>query len=68
MGVVLWHNNKCRQAFAEPHGDLSIHVDSKGFKALLKATHSIVLKSTSVFPQVHATNLGKTQAAHWNEP
>lgn len=60
MGVVVWHINKCRQAFAEPHGDLSIHVYGERFKALLKATHSVVLKSTSVLSQVHAANLGKS--------
>lgn len=68
MVVVLRHVDKCRQALAEPHGDLSVHVDGEGFEALLKAAHGVVLEGAGVFAQVHATHLRKAKAADWNEP
>lgn len=55
--VILWHIDKCRQTLAEPHGDLPVHVHSKGFKAFLKATRGVVLESVSIFAKVHATHL-----------
>lgn len=55
--VVLRHIDKGRQTLAEPHGELTVHVDSKGFKSFLKATHCVVLEGASIFPQVHTTHL-----------
>lgn len=66
--VVLWHVDKSGQALAEPHGDLSVHVDSKRFEALLKATHGVVLEGAGIFAQVHATHLSQTKAADRDEP
>lgn len=65
--VVLWHIDKGGEAFAEPHGDLTVHVDSEGFEALLQATHGVVLKGTGVLPQVHTTHLGQAQTTHWDK-
>lgn len=65
--MVFWHVDKRRKAFAEPHSDLSVHVDSKRLKALLKATCGVVLKGAGVFAQVHMANLGETKTANGNE-
>lgn len=65
--VVFWHVDKSRQTLAEPHRDLSVHVDSKGFKSLLKATCCVVLEGASIFPQVHATHLSQTETTNWNK-
>lgn len=67
MFMVHWHIDKCRKAFAEPHRNLSVHVDSKRLKALLKATHGVILKGASIFSQVHMANLGLPKAANWDE-
>lgn len=66
--VVLRHVDESRQALAKPHGDLSVHVDSKGFKSFLKATHGVVLERASVFPQIHATHLRQAETTDWNKP
>lgn len=67
MVVVLGDVDEGRQAFAEPHGDLSVHVDSEGFEALLQATRGVVLKAAGVLPQVHTANLRLGQTTHWDE-
>lgn len=66
--VVLRHIDKSRQTLAEPHGDLSVHVDSKGFKSFLKAAHGVVLEGASIFPQIHTTHLSQTETTHRNKP
>lgn len=68
MVVVLWHIDKGRKTLAEPHGELTVHVDSKGFESFLKATHGVVLEGASIFPEVHTTHLRQAKATHWNEP
>lgn len=68
MVVVFWHVDKSRQTFAEPHRDLTVHVDSKRFESLLQATCCVVLEGASIFPQIHATNLRQTEATDWNKP
>lgn len=67
MVVVLWHVDKGRQALAEPHGDLSVHVDRVGLKPFLKAAHGVVLEGASVLPQIHATHLSQAETTHRNE-
>lgn len=62
-----WHIDKRRKAFAEPHSDLSIHVDGERLKTLLKATHGVVLKGAGVFAQVHTANLREPKTANWDE-
>ena len=49
MHVVLGHVEKGGQALAEPHGNLSVHVDSKGLKTFLETAHGVVLKSAGIF-------------------
>lgn len=67
MCMVFRYVLKGRQALAEPHGDISFHVDSEGLKTFLEATHGIVLKSTGVLAQVHASYLGHAQTTHRDE-
>lgn len=52
------------KALAEPHGDVSFHVDSKGFKSLLQATDGKVPKTADVLAQVDPADLGEAQTAH----
>lgn len=68
MVVVLRHVDKSRQTLAEPHCDLSIHVDGKWLESLLQAAHGVVLKGASILPEVHTTHLRQTEATHWNKP
>lgn len=63
MFVVLRHVEERGQALTEPHGYLSVGVDSKRLKTLLEATHGVVLKGARVFAQVHVANLRHAQAA-----
>lgn len=65
--MILGHVDKRRKAFAEPHGDLTVHVDSEGFESLLQATHCVVFKGAGVFTEVHPPDLRKSQTADWNK-
>lgn len=67
MHVILRYVDKGGKALAEPHGDLSVHVDSKGLKAFLETTHGVVLKRAGVLAQVHTTDLRHAQTAHRDE-
>lgn len=62
--VVLRYVEKSGEALAEPHGDLSVHVNSEGLKTFLETAHGVVLKGTGILAKVHPSNLGHTQAAH----
>lgn len=66
--MVLWHVYKSRQTLAEPHGDLSVHVDRKRFESLLEAAHGVVLEGAGVLPQIHTAHLSQAEATHRNEP
>lgn len=57
--MILWHVDKCREVLAEPHGNVSVHVDSKRLKALLEAAHGVKLEGTGICPKIHAANLRK---------
>lgn len=59
--------DKGGEALAEPHGDLSLHVDGEGLEPFLEAAHGVVPKGTGIFAQVHASDLGPAQAAHRDE-
>lgn len=67
MHVILQYVDKGGEAFAEPHGDLSVHVDSKRLKAFLETTHGVELESVGVFAEIHTSDLGHTQTAHWDK-
>ena len=65
--MVRWYDDKGGKALAEPHGDVSVHVDGEGLEALLEAAHGVVLKSAGVLAQVHMTDLRHAQTAHGDE-
>lgn len=66
--MILWNIDKCRKALAEPHCNISVHVDSERLKALLQATHGIKLEGTGICAEIHAANLRQTQRADGHEP
>lgn len=51
------HIDELGKALAEPHGNVSFHVDSKGFKSLLQATDGKVTKTADVLTQVDPADL-----------
>lgn len=48
MIVVGGYRHKLRQTFAEPHGGVSFHVDSKRFKPFLQATDGKVAQAADI--------------------
>lgn len=67
MHVILRYIEKSGQTLAEPHGDISVHVDSEGLKAFLETTHGVVFKSAGILAQVHTANLRHAYTAHRDE-
>lgn len=67
LWMILGHVDKCWEAFAEPHGHIAIHVDSKRLKALLEAAHGIKLEGAGIHPEVHAADLRQPQRADGHE-
>jgi len=67
MHVILGYVDKGGKTLAEPHGDVSVHVDAEGLEAFLETTHGVVLKSAGVLAQVHMSNLRHADAAHRDE-
>lgn len=65
--VVRGDRYKLRQPLAEPHGYISVHVDSKRFVAFLQAADGEVLESADIFTKVHPPHLTHTQTAHWDK-
>lgn len=61
--MILWHIDKRWEALAEPHCNISVHVDSERLKALLETTHGVKLEGTSICPKIHAANLRQPQGA-----
>lgn len=67
MTVIFGNIDKSREAFAKPHGDLSVHVDSKGLKSLLQTTHGVIFEGAGILAQIHTSNLGKAQTTDWDK-
>lgn len=65
--VVRRNRNELRQAFAEPHGDVSLHVDGEGLEAFLQTADSKVAQTADVLAQVNPTHLRKAQTTHWDK-
>ena len=61
------YGDELRQSLAEPHGEVSVHVDGEGLVAFLQTTDGEVLQRAHVLPKVHPPNLANTQAAHRDE-
>lgn len=64
MRMICRRSDELGKALAEPHGNVSFHVDSKWFKSLLQATDGKVTKTADVLTQVDPANLGQAQTAH----
>lgn len=62
--MVSGHNDELRKALAEPHCNVSFHVDSKRLKSLLQTTDGKVAKAADILAQVDPANLGQSQTAH----
>lgn len=62
--MFSWHRDKLGKALAEPHGNVSFHVDSKWFKAFLQATDGEVAKAADVLTEVDPAHLRQAQTAH----
>lgn len=46
--VIGGRGDELREAFAEPHGNVSFHVDGKGLESLLQPTDGEVTKATDI--------------------
>lgn len=64
MRVVCRCINELWKALAEPHGNISFHVNGKWFKSLLQATDGKVTKTADILAQIDSADLGQTQTAH----
>lgn len=62
--VVIRDRNELRQAFAEPHGDVSLHVDGKRLEAFLQATDSEIAQAADILTQVDPPHLREAQTTH----
>ena len=48
-----WYRDELRQSLAEPHGDVSVHVDGEGLVAFLQAADGEILQRAHLLPKVH---------------
>lgn len=62
--MISGYSYELREALAEPHCNISLHVDSEGFKSLLQATDSEVTEAADVLTQIDPADLGQAQTAH----
>lgn len=67
MCMVCRDRYKLGQAFAEPHGDISLHVDSEWFKPFLQAADCEVTQTAHILPKVDTTHLRLSKTAHRDE-
>lgn len=65
--VVERGGDELRQPFADPHGQISVHVDGEGFIALLQAADCEVLQRAHVLPEVHTAHLTDAQTTDRDE-
>lgn len=68
MIVVSRHWDELRQTLAEPHGDVSLHVDGKRFKSFLQSTNGEIAQAANVLSQIDAAHLRQAQCTHRDEP
>jgi len=68
MRMVHWYRHKLGQAFAEPHGNISLHVDGKGLETFLQATDCEVTQAAHILAKVDTAHLGHPQTAYRYEP
>ena len=66
--VVVRDRDELGQPLAQPHGDVSVHVDGEGLVALLQATDGEVLQGAYVLAKIHPAHLTNAQTAYRDEP
>lgn len=64
MRMISRCSDELGEALAEPHSNVSFHVDSKRFKTLLQPTDGKVTKTADILTQVDPADLGQAQTAH----
>ena len=57
MIVISGYRHKLRETFAEPHGCVSFHIDTKRFKPFLQATDGKVAQAADILTQINPSNL-----------
>lgn len=67
MIVVTGHWEKLGQTLAEPHGNVSLHVNGKRFKSLLQSTNGKIAQAANILAQVNTANLRKSQCTDRDE-
>lgn len=64
MRMISRCSDELGEALAEPHSDVSFHVDSKRFKTLLQPADGKITKTADILTQVDPADLGQAQTAH----
>lgn len=64
MCMVYRHRYKLGQALAEPHGDISLHVDGKRFEPFLQTTDCEVTQTAHILAKVNTAHLRQSKTAH----
>lgn len=67
MIVVGGHGDKLGQTFAEPHGDVSLHVDGERFKSFLQPTNGKISQAADVLAQIDPSDLRQAEGTHRDE-
>lgn len=65
--MVRGNGDELRQTLAEPHGDVSLHVDGKRFESFLKATDGKISQAADVLTEIDPADLRQAEGAHWDE-
>lgn len=67
MIVISGYRHKLRQTFTKPHGNVSLHIDSKRFKSFLQATDGKVAQAADILTKINPSNLRQAQGTHWDK-
>lgn len=65
--VFRGHGRVLGQTFTEPHGNVSLHVDGKGFKTLLQATDRKKAQTADILAKINPPNLRQAQRTNWDK-
>lgn len=67
MTVISGYRHKLRQTFTKPHGNVSLHIDSKRFKSFLQATDGKVAQAADILTEINPPNLRQPQGTYWDK-
>lgn len=65
--MVSRHWDELGQTLAEPHSDVSLHVDGEGLKSLLQSTNGKIAQTANILAQVDTPHLRQAQCTHGDE-